>query len=212
MMLETFVAEDTLTPTEGAILMYLQGIIILLVTAWAGGQTTVSEAGIPALLQQVMHNQRELNKQITEYTATSKQTRRAFDDKGKLQDELVLESESYQSSQRNVEVVLRKNGKPLSDGKIEKERKNAVKALTEDEIKRLAEASTTADKPGSEFGVNYGLDKKRVVRLGTFEVFRSCALPIRAAPNGRDVQCLCWIFARAPIFNHRNGNSLRSDI
>lgn len=155
-------------------------------------QTVISAEAIPQFLEEVMQKQRDINKQITEYTATNRQRTRVFDDKGKFKEEVVLVSESYQSNDRNVEVVLSKNGKSLSEGKIEKERKEAVKALTEDELKRVRTESTTPQRRGPEFGLNYGTSKDRQVRLSTFDLFRLCQFsnPRAAEWQGRSMIAL----------------------
>lgn len=168
--------------------MWLRGLVFLFLSSCALAQTA-AEIDIPALLKEVRRNQRAMNKQISEYTAANKTTQRVYDAKGKLDEELVLESESYQSAKRNVEVVVSKNGKPYSAGKMEKERKEAVKKLTEDELARLAEAQTDANKPGPELGVNYGLDNRRRFRLTTFDLYRSCEFSNarRGEWNGREM-------------------------
>ncbi len=156
----------------------LSGIFTILFTMvcnLANLQTLAAQPTIPQLLQEVMYNQREMNKQITEYTATNKFTLRDFNDKGELKEENIEVSENYQSSQRNVEVTLSKNGKPLSEGKIEKERKEAVKKLTEDEMTRLKNHanSINANARGPEFSFIFSRSKERTIRIGTFEFYRT---------------------------------------
>lgn len=153
--------------------MLMRGFIVLLVGSLAMAQSPPPDTDIPSLLKQVMQNQREMNKQITEYTALNKFTRRAYNDKGQLKEEIIEVSENYQSSRRNVEVTLSKNGKPLSEGKIEKERKNAVKMLTEDEAERLKAVNANPAAPGPEFSFVFAHSKDRIIRLGTFEFFRA---------------------------------------
>src|SRR5262249_50726049 len=113
--------------------------------AQSGG--AVSESDIPALLEQVMKNQRLPGRELTEYTAAFKYTIRSYDRKGKVVEEEVRTGETYQSRQRNVDVILTKNGKPLSPRKIEDERKQAIKALEKDsnERKKAPETQTSAD-------------------------------------------------------------------
>jgi hypothetical protein len=138
----------------------------------AYGQATRAENDIPKLLEQVMKNQRVMNNRLTEYTSTSKQITRWFDEKGKLKEETTWVSESYQSLKRNVEVIISKNGKPLSASKIEKERAQAVKALTEDEKARL-QAAATAQALGPALGFTYRADEKHEIRLSVFDFFRA---------------------------------------
>jgi len=109
----------------------------------------ISESDIPALLEQVMKNQRRQDRQLTEYTAVFKFTLRSYDKKGKITEEEVITGETYQSQRRNVDINLTKNGKPLSPGKIEKERNQAVKALGKDSIERekVSESQKSADGP-----------------------------------------------------------------
>lgn len=154
----------------------LSGIFTILFTMvcnLANLQTLAAQVPIPQLLEEVMHNQREMNKQITEYTAINKFTRRDFNDKGELKEENIEVSENYQSSQRNVEVTLSKNGKPLSAGKIEKERKEAVKKLTEDEAARLKNQTANPTTRGPEFSFVFSRSKERTIQIGTFEIFRA---------------------------------------
>ncbi|MBK6798716.1 MAG: hypothetical protein IPG76_18510 [Acidobacteria bacterium] len=108
-------------------MMLLKSLAIWFLIGFAQAQTSTSERNIIELLNQVMSNQREMNRQITEYTALNKFTRRTFNNKGELKEEIIEVSENYQSPQRNVEVVLSRNGKPMSQSKIEKERQKAVK-------------------------------------------------------------------------------------
>lgn len=137
------------------------------------GQSHNSSPEITQLLNQAMKNQRLINNRLTEYTSTCKQTSRDYNDKGKLKEENIWISESYQSSKRNVEVIISKNGKPLSSGKIEKERAEAVKALTEDEKSRLQTAQQV-NREGPEMGFTYSADKNRSIRLSVFDFIRFC--------------------------------------
>lgn len=157
-------------------MLKLFGIILVCLCACplvAQGQVSSAINDLPQLLEQVMQNQRMMNNRLTEYTSTSKQTTRWFDGKGKLKEETTWVSESYQSLKRNVEVIVSKNGKPLSAGKIEKEREQAVKALTEDEKARLQVASRPTQATGPELGFTYRADEQREIRLSTFDFFRA---------------------------------------
>ena len=176
-------------------------ILILLFGPGTGqAQPVLSAEDIPKFLAEVMQKQRDMNKQITEYTAMNKQTTHSCDDKRKFKQEVVLVSESYQSTNRNVEVVLSQNGKPLSEKKVEKERQEAVKALIQDEHKRSSPDQINADQPGPELGLNYGTSKDRQVRLSTFDLFRSCQFsnPRQTEWKGRTMMVLD--FQPSPMF------------
>ena len=103
--------------------MLLRSFVSMFLCGVALAQTATADQDIPALLEQVMRNQREMNRKISEYTASNTFTKRSFGNKGELKEEYTEISENYQSSRRNVEVALSRNGKPFSPGKIEKERK-----------------------------------------------------------------------------------------
>ena len=134
---------------------------------------TLSNEDRRALLETVMRNQRRFDGQLSEYTSNGKQVTRYYDDKGKLKEETIILSESYQSFRRNVEVVLSKNGKPYSEGKIKKEREEAVKKLSEDEKERAQMAKTSVNTEGPELGIVYGQNKIRTIRLATFDLYRA---------------------------------------
>ncbi|MBK7599464.1 MAG: hypothetical protein IPJ07_13450 [Acidobacteria bacterium] len=154
-------------------MMLLKSLAIWFLIGFAQAQTSTSERNIIELLNQVMSNQREMNRQITEYTALNKFTRRTFNNKGELKEEIIEVSENYQSPRRNVEVVLSRNGKPMSENKIQKERQKAVKNLTEDEAERLKTVAHSPGSSGPEFGFVFGMSKERMIRIGTFEIFRA---------------------------------------
>jgi len=172
--------------------MLLHSFAIWFLSGLAMAQTATPETDIAVLLNQVMHNQREMNKRITEYTAINKFTLHEFNNKGELKEEIIEVSENYQSPRRNVEVVLSRNGKPMSESKTEKERQKAAKTLTEDEAERLKAADHAPDGPGPEFGFVFSRGKERTIRLGTFEIFRAGEFYNlrRGQWNGRDMLVL----------------------
>lgn len=153
--------------------------------AQSGG--AVSESDIPALLEQVMKNQRLQGRELTEYTAAFKYTIRSYDRKGKVVEEEVRTGETYQSRQRNVDVILTKNGKPLSPRKIEDERKQAIKALEKDsnERKKAPETQTSADGP--EYAVAF-----KSLRFSSYFIFRNSDVlsPRKETFDGREMIAL----------------------
>lgn len=100
-------------------------LLLSLFTGFAAAQErlNLSPNEIRTLLEQVMSNQHRMDSQLSEYTSSCKRITRWYDKTGKVKEETIMLSESFQSSRRNIEVVLSKNGKPLSEGKI----KNSVR-------------------------------------------------------------------------------------
>jgi hypothetical protein len=142
-------------------------VLILGMNLCALAQQTLTPQELNEFFKQVTSNQRRMNAQMGEYTAAFKSTMRFYDDKGKLKNETVRSGESYQSWQRNLEIMLMKDGQDLSGGKVEKEREKAVKALTKDAEERVRQAEQRAKQEGPEYGTDWGKS-----RISVFDIIR----------------------------------------
>ena len=163
-------------------LSILTVIVFTACSALAQDGGAISESDISSLLELVMKNQRQQSREITEYTAVFKYTIRSYDKKGKLSEEIST-GETYQSRQRNVDITLTKNGKPLSPGKVEGMRKQAIKALEKDSIERNKAPGTQTSTDGPEYSVAF-----QSLRFSSYLIFRNSQFlnPRKEALDGRE--------------------------
>lgn len=147
--------------------------LTLLLSLACFGPTAAAQDPTPQrLAQQAMANGRRLAAEATEYTADFHYTWRFYSKSGKLERETITSGETYQSSFRNVDIELTKNGKPVKNKNIQKAREAAGRELQADydqRMKRIREgkgkASASADGP--EYGTHLGN-----VRMDYYSVLR----------------------------------------
>jgi hypothetical protein len=147
----------------------IAGLLCFFLLAGTAARPQLTDDDVSALLRDVIQRQGRMMGQFTEYTATYKSTVRRFDARGNRKSETVLEGETYQSSQRNVDVVLRKNGRSLSEKAIARERERAVKALVRD-----AEARQKSGGQPEQAVAEYGVRFNRFY-INTFTILRKLA-------------------------------------
>ena len=117
-----------------------------------------SALNIPALLREVERNQNELDRRISEYTFTRKQTEREINDRGEVKKEKTLVHEVYPvEGGGRVLKLISEDGRPLSPERMRKEEQRvgeeiekAEREHTERKRKREERARKNRGEAGEE--------------------------------------------------------------
>ena len=166
-------------------------LLAFAVVMTAAAQTPI----IDELAREVMANKKRFDRDLTEYTYDFHSTIIDYDAKGRESKRTVTTGETYQSSQRNVNVNLTWNGKPVDKKNLEKERLKVAKALQADFELRLKAPKNDWDQ-GPEYGVNFGS-----LRMSIFDVLRGCPLRNRRREvvDGRPHFAFDFLPAETPL-------------
>jgi hypothetical protein len=99
--------------------------------ALAGDPAPVSLAQVPALLKQVIQNQRRLDGRTNnaDYVSTVRVKERWFDRKGGLKSSSIQVYDHYPASPQSINILTETDGVPTAPAKLEKERAKALKAM-----------------------------------------------------------------------------------
>jgi hypothetical protein len=123
--------------------------------SWVFLALLLTQAPTPQqLAQEAITNGRRLAAEAPEYTADYRTIWRTYSRTGKLENETVITGETYQSSVRNVDIELTRNGKAVKDKEIQKRREAAGRELQKDyeqRTKRIAEARGKPTVDGPEY-------------------------------------------------------------
>jgi hypothetical protein len=133
-------------------------------------QTSVSE-----LASQVIANEIRLDQRIESYTFEFESRVRAYAPSGKVRSEMITSGETYMSPVTNIDVVLKRAGKAMKPGDVEKERSAAVARLTAD-----------ATRPPYDYDKEIGPAgwSNGKVHMSVVDVLRYCSLSERRPEGG----------------------------
>ena len=121
----------------------LLGILFVVSVALVQGPTPQQ------LAQEAITNGRRLAAEAPEYTADYRAIWRTYSKTGKLENETVITGETYQSSVRNVDIELTRNGKAIKDKDIQKRREAAGRVLQKDYERRMQRKAEAREKGSS---------------------------------------------------------------
>lgn len=102
--------------------------LVLLVPGLAQGAVS-SKLDVPALLREVIHNQRRMDGRVVDYTSTVHITTKWFDGKNRTKSIQTDVYEHYPAYPNSVTILVESNGSPLPADKIEKQRAKALVAM-----------------------------------------------------------------------------------
>ena len=121
----------------------LLGILFVVSVALVQGPTPQQ------LAQEAITNGRRLAAEAPEYTADYRSFWRTYSKTGRLENETVITGETYQSSVRNVDIELTRNGKAIKDKDIQKRREAAGRELQKDYEQRMQRKAEAREKGSS---------------------------------------------------------------
>ena len=129
-------------------------------------QVPTTPEQIQALLRDVIRNHRKQASQFTEYTADRTVTCRDVDWKGTPVYETSV-SEHYQSWNRNLDVILSRNGKPRSESQIQRDREEAARFMEVD----MKEKPQSLEAEGPEYASHKGAFSMSIYRIYRNAIF-----------------------------------------
>jgi len=140
------------------------------------GLTAAAQDPTPQqLAQEALANGRRQAAEATEYTADFHYVWRTYSKAGKVELENVTTGETYQSSRRNVDIELTRNGQAVKDKTIQKQREAATRELQSDYEQRMKRdreskgkaSPASASVVGPEYGTHLGN-----VRMDYYSILR----------------------------------------